>query len=166
MTERNESPAAVGGTPQTFGSPTSESSFTFGARTPTPSESSRFQAQDIDYLHTQLNRERERRGKAEEDLAKVCLELEKTKSRLILAEKELAELRGTHWSSHMYKAYEEMGPGGALVATVAAPVMAAPLAVTTVVKGFASVGSGIGSLFSGRGDAAGTQPEAEQGKKK
>jgi len=52
----------------------------------------------------------------------------------------------------MYEAAEEMGPGGALIATVGAPVMAAPLAVATVVKGFQSVGNGIGSLFKGRGN--------------
>jgi len=51
----------------------------------------------------------------------------------------------------MFQAAEEMGPGGALIATVGAPVMAAPLAVATVVKGIQGVGMGIGSLFSGKG---------------
>ena len=55
----------------------------------------------------------------------------------------------------MYEAAEQMGPGGALIATVGAPVMAAPLAVATVVKGFQSVGTGIGSLFSGTGKGKG-----------
>jgi len=60
----------------------------------------------------------------------------------------------------MYQAAEDMGPGGALIATVGAPVMVAPLAVATVVKGIQSVGAGIGSLFSRRGGTGDAQNAA------
>lgn len=61
----------------------------------------------------------------------------------------------------MMKAAEEMGPGGALIATVGVPVMAAPLAVATVVKGFQSVGYGIGGLFSRKGKEEGKKANVQ-----
>ena len=137
----------------------------------------------MDLLHT-LNAERERRCEAERDLAVTKARLEaaekaeaelaatkaelaatkadlaNTQAKLEAAEKALEDFRGRHWTSHMYEAAEGMGPGGALIATVGAPVMAAPLAVATVVKGFQSVGVGIGSLFSGRERGRGGGPPA------
>ena len=52
----------------------------------------------------------------------------------------------------MLSAAENMTPGQAFIATVAAPVMTAPLAAATVVKGFQSVGFGIASLFQKKGN--------------
>jgi len=102
-------------------------------------------------------------------------ELENTQSRLAEAEKTSAELRkeiselkkkldeqrqkleSMPWTENMWSAAQNMGPGEALIATVAAPVMAAPLAVATVVKGFQSVGTGFASLFPTRRQAPNNQ---------
>ena len=88
-------------------------------------------------------------------------ELENVRSRLAEAEKEIAKQKkeidelveqkqkyeSMPWTSNMWSAAQNMGPGEAFIATVAAPVMTAPLAEATVVKGFQSVGTGIASLF-------------------
>ncbi|KAF8434917.1 hypothetical protein BGX38DRAFT_1218646 [Terfezia claveryi] len=130
--------------------PSSCTNFTLPNRSPPPTEYCNSSTSDMDLLLT-LNTERERRYKAEADLAVTKAELANTQAKLEAAEKALEELRGRHWTSHMYEAAEKMGPGGALIATVGAPVMTAPLAAATVVKGFQAVGNGIGSLFKGKG---------------
>ncbi|RPB19095.1 hypothetical protein L211DRAFT_666014 [Terfezia boudieri ATCC MYA-4762] len=121
---------------------------------PRPTEYCYSSTSDMDLLHS-LNTERERRYKAEADLAVTKAELANTQAKLEAAEKALKEFRDKPWASTLYDAAEKMGPGGALIATVGAPVLAAPLAVATVVKGFQSVGSGIGSLFTGKGGKGG-----------
>lgn len=127
------------------------------------------------YLRTVHERdaEREHRYGAEAELARTKAELANTKAELDnsqfkLAEAErtsfelqmkLVELRTTHdemkrkyestpWTTNAWDAAQNMSPGAALIATVAAPVMTVPLAAATVVKGFQAVGTGIGTGFT------------------
>ena len=98
--------------------------------------------------------ERQNRYRAEAELARikaelsiVSAELDITQLKLADAQRRLVEYESKPWSSNIWDAAQNMGPGEAFIATVAAPVMTAPLAAATVVKGFQSVGTGIASLF-------------------
>ena len=92
-------------------------------------------------LKTRLDIETELRKKAELDLKEQTRKVEEL-------EKQLDAARKQSLAAHMAQEYRDMGPGEALIATVAAPLMAAPMAVTTVVKGFESVGNGIVYMFT------------------
>lgn len=138
---------------------TSTTAPTFASHTPPPSEPP---TSDMELLR-ELNAERERRYRVESALAITKAELISTQDKLAAAEGALKELRGRHWTSHMMQGAGEMGPGEALIATVAAPVMVAPLAAATVVKGFQSVGTGIASLFT-KGKGKGNEATKEDGK--
>ena len=93
---------------------------------------------DLDQSRTDLAQSRV-------DVANVTAKHDVTQVKLDEATKKLESL-----PSNMWEFAKNMNPGEALIATVAAPVMTAPLAAATVVKGFQSVGTGIASLFQGK----------------
>ena len=110
-----------------------------------------------EYLHivSELNDERLRRSATEDELVSVKAELATTKSHLESALFKLAEAEKrlllprdkSAFAADMWSAAQEMSPGQAFIATVAAPVMTAPLAAATVVKSIHRVGAGIATLF-------------------
>ncbi|KAF8456046.1 hypothetical protein BDZ91DRAFT_767617 [Kalaharituber pfeilii] len=138
-----------------------------GAATPTSDTFTNTSTMGSMDFPTLYQSERERRiaaetalGEINNKLAGVQMELEETKRKLAAVEAELEALRNTSVAAHLARAYQEMNPGEALVATVAAPVIAAPLAIGTVMKGFEAVGTGIASVFR-KGKETKTPADAE-----